>query len=71
MSYMKKDLPEINLIDELLRHDPDIREKIDNGCLNRIKNEKEKSEKKTGVKCLICGTRAGKGVSMVFPVNIK
>lgn len=71
MNYMIKDLPEINLIDELLRHDPDIREKIDNGCLNRIKNEKEKSEKKTRENCLICGTRLGKGVSMVFPENIK
>lgn len=61
-------------INELIRNDPDIREKIDNGCLNRInriKNEKEKSEKKTGENCLICGTRAGKGVSMVFPENIK
>lgn len=26
MSYMIKDLPEIKLIDELLRHDPDVME---------------------------------------------
>ena len=58
-------------INELIRNDPDIREKIENGCLNRIKTEKEKSEKKTGENCLICGTRAGKGFSMVFPENIK
>ena len=58
-------------INELIRNDPDIREKIDNGCLNRITVEKTNSENKYEKDMVICGTRAGKGVSMVFPENIK
>ena len=58
-------------INELIRNDPDIREKINNGCLNRITVEKTRSETKYEKDILICGTRMGKGVSMVFPENIK
>ncbi len=58
-------------INELIRNDPDIREKIDNGCLNRITVEKTNSKKKYEKNIIKCGTRLGKGVSMVFPENIK
>ena len=58
-------------INELIRNDPDIREKIENGCLNRITVEKTNTENKYEKGILKCGTRMGKGVSMVFPENIK
>lgn len=66
MSYMIKDLPEIKLIDELLRHDPDVREKLEIKNNNKIKYSKEKN-KYTDKNIIICGTRTGKGVSVIPP----
>lgn len=66
MSYMIKDLPEINLIDELLRHDPDVREKLEMKNNNNIKDSKRKN-KYTDKNIMICGTRMGKGVSANLP----
>lgn len=66
MSYMIKDLPEINLIDELLKYDPDVREKLEMKNNNKIEYSKEKN-KYTDKNIMICGTRMGKGVSANLP----
>lgn len=63
---MIKDLPEIKLIDELLRYDPDVREKLEMKNNNKIKHSKEKN-KYTDKNIMICGSRMGKGVSAIPP----
>ncbi len=59
-----KDLPEIKLIEELLKHDPDVKKKLEMENYNTVINSKKKI-KNTGKNMLVCGTRAGKGVSVV------
>ena len=66
MSYVVKDLPEIKLVEELLRFDPDVREKLEMKSNNKIKYRKEKN-KYTDKNLIICGTRCGKGVSVIPP----
>ena len=70
MNYMIKDLPEINLIDELLRHDPDVREKLEMKLEMENENtviDSKNEIKHTGKNIIVCGTRLGKGISVIPP----
>lgn len=67
MSYVVKDLPEIKLVEELLKHDPDVKEKLEMENDNTVIDSKKKI-KHTGKNIIVCGTRIGKGVS-VSPVK--
>lgn len=62
MSYVVKDLPEIKVVEELLKHDPDVKEKLEMENDNTVVDSKKKI-KHTGKNIIVCGTRIGKGVS--------
>ena len=63
MNYVVKDLPEIKLVEELLKHDPDVKEKLEIENDNTVIDRKKKI-KHTGKNIIVCGTRMGKGVSV-------
>ena len=64
MNYVVKDLPEIKLVDELLKYDPDVKEKLEMENDNTVIDIKKKI-KHTGKNMVVCGTRTGKGVSVL------
>lgn len=70
MNYIVKDLPEIKLIQELLKYDPDVKEKLEMESDNTVIDNKKKI-KHTGKNIIVCGTRIGKGVSAIPVKNYK
>ena len=67
MNYVVKDLPEINLVEELLKYDPDIKEKLEMKLEMENENtviDNKKKIKHTDKNIIVCGDRSGKGVSV-------
>ncbi len=64
MNYAQKDLTGIKFIEDLLKYDPDVREKLDMENDNTVIDSKKKI-KHTGKNMVLCPDRSGKGVSVV------